>query len=78
MVYVILGVVKLIRAGFVHEFNHAWAEAFNEQHLNLLEIAALILLMLLMLVWCWLWWPMVLVRHQREQAERDAPQPWWV
>lgn len=77
MAYVILGVAKLAYAGFVREFNNAWAEAFSDQQLSVLDAMALVLLMLFMLLWCWLVWPFVLAKYRREQAA-EIEQPWSV
>lgn len=72
--YLIGGLVKLIQAGFVAEFNDAWAEAFNDVLITPPQVMCLVVLMFFALLWAWWLWPFTLAKYQREQAER--PKPW--
>lgn len=64
--YLIGGLVKLIQVGFVGEFNEAWAEAFNDRDLTILDVMALVVAMMFMLLWCWWLWPITLRGHQHD------------
>lgn len=74
MVYLVLGLVKLIKGGFVGEFNHAWAGAFNDPLITPPQVMCLVCLMFFALLWAWFLWPFTLAKYQREQAE--PPKPW--